>query len=81
MKGIEQFKKMAAAAKDARTQISGPEGFLLWESFGFPIDLTEIMVGPGFRAHATGNTTLVAPPTKRLCVISPYIQSVILPIS
>mmetsp|Transcript_36931 Transcript_36931/g.91246 ORF Transcript_36931/g.91246 Transcript_36931/m.91246 type:complete len:553 (-) Transcript_36931:556-2214(-) len=50
----------AAAAKDAppRKQISGPEGFLLWESFGFPIDLTEIMAdeigmtvdGPGFEA-------------------------------
>lgn len=43
-KGIEQFKKvLEAAKKEGRSVITGPEAFLLWESFGFPNDLTEIM--------------------------------------
>ncbi len=43
-KGIDQFGKVLAAAKqEGRTVISGPEAFLLWESYGFPNDLTELM--------------------------------------
>ena len=44
LKGIEQFKKIAARAKDeGRDTVNGSECFLLWESFGFPNDLTELM--------------------------------------
>jgi len=44
LKGIEKFKKIAEVAKgENRTVISGAEAFLLWESYGFPNDLTEIM--------------------------------------
>lgn len=43
-KGIAQFKKVLdAATKEGRTVISGPEAFLLWESYGFPNDLVELM--------------------------------------
>ena len=43
-KGIDQFNKVVEAAKkEGRSVITGPEAFLLWESFGFPNDLTEIM--------------------------------------
>jgi alanyl-tRNA synthetase len=56
LKGIEQFKKIAAATEG--NTVSGGDAFLLWESFGFPMDLTEIMAdeigmkldGPGFEA-------------------------------
>ena len=59
LKGIEQFKKIAAAAAAQKKDVvSGADAFLLWESFGFPVDLTEIMAeeigmkvdGPGFEA-------------------------------
>lgn len=44
LKGIEKFKKIAEGARgENRNVISGVEAFLLWESFGFPNDLTEIM--------------------------------------
>ena len=44
LKGIEQFKKIAAKAKETGSDtIDGPSIFLLWESFGFPNDLTELM--------------------------------------
>ena len=44
LKGIDQFKKIAAKAKeDGGAVVDGAAAFLLWESFGFPIDLTEIM--------------------------------------
>ena len=59
LKGIEQFKKIAAKAREeGRDVIDGASAFLLWESFGFPNDLTEIMAeeigmkvdGAGFEA-------------------------------
>ena len=40
MKGIERFKKAAAVAKDG--QLDSYDAFELWDSFGFPIDLTEV---------------------------------------
>ena len=44
LKGIERFKKYAGEAKEAgQTIISGPQAFLLWDTYGFPIDLTELM--------------------------------------
>jgi alanyl-tRNA synthetase len=44
VKGIEQFKKIAAKTKEGGSDtVSGSDAFLLWESFGFPNDLTEIM--------------------------------------
>ena len=40
-KGIEVFKKAAAVATDGL--ISGPQAFVLWDTFGFPVDLTQLM--------------------------------------
>ncbi|XP_042468091.1 alanine--tRNA ligase-like [Zingiber officinale] len=41
VKGIEKFKK---AAQDVQgTTISGQEAFILWDTYGFPIDLTQLM--------------------------------------
>lgn len=41
MKGIERFKKVAAGAQGG--VLGGEEVFLLWDTFGFPVDLTELM--------------------------------------
>lgn len=41
-KGIEMFKKMMKKS-EATKQISGQEAFTLWDTFGFPVDLTELM--------------------------------------
>lgn len=44
VKGLERFHKMAAAATaDGRATISGGDAFTLWDTFGFPVDLTELM--------------------------------------
>ena len=44
LKGIDQFKKIAAkCADEGNNTIDGPSIFLLWESFGFPNDLVELM--------------------------------------
>ena len=45
-KGIERFKKaakQAVAQKSKNPMISGAEDFLLWDTFGFPVDLTQLM--------------------------------------
>lgn len=43
-KGIERFKKMAQAVKErGQVELSGDEAFLLWDTYGFPLDLTELM--------------------------------------
>lgn len=41
VKGIERFKKWASEAKDGVLQ--GAEAFLLWDTYGFPVDLTQLM--------------------------------------
>ena len=40
VKGIERFKKAAAAAQGG--QLNSKDAFELWDSFGFPIDLTQV---------------------------------------
>ena len=59
VKGIDQFKKLAAAARAAGTDtVAGADAFLLWESFGFPVDLTEIMAEEiGMRVDSPGFET------------------------
>lgn len=37
-KGIDRFKKSAAAATGGK--LSGHDAFVLWDTFGFPVDLT-----------------------------------------
>lgn len=41
VKGIEKFKKAAAEVKDG--VLGAQDAFILWDTFGFPIDLTELM--------------------------------------
>ncbi|XP_021735180.1 alanine--tRNA ligase-like [Chenopodium quinoa] len=41
LKGIEKFKK-AAQEVDGKT-LTGQDAFLLWDSYGFPLDLTQLM--------------------------------------
>ena len=55
--GLDRFKKLAAKTPAGGT-LSGPDAFLLWDTFGFPLDLTTLMAeeagltvdGPGFEA-------------------------------
>jgi alanyl-tRNA synthetase len=41
IRGIDQFKKFADATKGG--EISGKDAFVLWDTFGFPPDLTQLM--------------------------------------
>ncbi len=50
VKGLELFKKAAAAAKGG--QLAGRDAFLLWDTFGFPLDLTQVCCHAGAKAHA-----------------------------
>lgn len=42
VKGIDRFKKMAASTP-AGGMLSGHDAFVLWDTFGFPLDLTQLM--------------------------------------
>ncbi|KAF8762367.1 hypothetical protein HU200_009546 [Digitaria exilis] len=43
-KGYEKFKKAADVVKDnGGTVLSGQDAFILWDTYGYPIDLTEVM--------------------------------------
>ncbi|KAK1444053.1 hypothetical protein BgAZ_209290 [Babesia gibsoni] len=59
-KGCEKFKKMVAkqkaAAKDGESLVvSGSDAFLLYSSFGFPLDLTQVMAREmGFEVDTEG---------------------------
>ncbi|KAG8095381.1 hypothetical protein GUJ93_ZPchr0012g20675 [Zizania palustris] len=42
--GFEKFKKAADAVKEnGGTILSGQDAFVLWDTYGYPVDLTEIM--------------------------------------
>eukprot|EP00898_Chlorokybus_atmophyticus_P000350 jgi/Chlat1/1315/Chrsp118S01744 len=41
VKGIERFHKAASVSKSG--QIDGQDAFVLWDTFGFPVDLTQLM--------------------------------------
>jgi alanyl-tRNA synthetase len=41
--GIKEFTKMAEAAEKKGTALSGEDAFMLHDTYGFPIDLTELM--------------------------------------
>lgn len=41
VKGIEKFKKAAQDLKG--NTLSGQEAFILWDTYGFPVDLTQLM--------------------------------------
>uniref|UniRef100_J3N1C0 Alanine--tRNA ligase n=2 Tax=Oryza brachyantha TaxID=4533 RepID=J3N1C0_ORYBR len=43
-KGFEKFKKTADAVKESGgTVLSGLDAFVLWDTYGYPVDLTEVM--------------------------------------
>ena len=43
VKGLQEFNKMALSAQAKGTHIPGSDAFLLWDTFGFPSDLTQLM--------------------------------------
>lgn len=67
VKGIERFKKMAEALKaKSETVVGGPEAFELWDTFGFPVDLTELMAEErGLKVDKAGFETAMAEARER----------------
>ena len=43
VKGLEVFNKMATAGGGEKGVVAGGDAFLLWDTFGFPVDLTQLM--------------------------------------
>ncbi|XP_010273668.1 PREDICTED: alanine--tRNA ligase [Nelumbo nucifera] len=64
LKGIEQFKK---ASQDVQGKIlSGQDAFVLWDTYGFPLDLTQLMAEErGLTVDVEGFNTAMEEARKR----------------
>ncbi|MEA1961870.1 MAG: alanine--tRNA ligase [Bacillota bacterium] len=65
--GVKKVEDMITAAKaEKRTEIKGNEAFMLYDTYGFPFDLTEDMAEEvGFTVDKTGFETMMEAQRKR----------------
>jgi alanyl-tRNA synthetase len=65
--GIERFEELAESVeKGGGGQIPGPEAFVLYDTFGFPLDLTEVMAEErGLSVDTVGFDTAMGEQKKR----------------
>jgi len=54
-RGLEKFEDIVSRLEQNSSQISGEDAFLLYDSFGFPLDLTQLIAREkGFSVDTTG---------------------------